>query len=457
MIQALGNRLQAIASRIVPEPFVLAVVLTAVVGAVGAFRLSSQGETDVLWTLADGWATEFMSAGLLAFALKMALILVTGHALALSPPVQSFVDRVARVPNSASTSAALVALVACASSLIHWGLGAIVGALLAREIGRNARERGVRLHYPLLGAAAYSGFAVWHGGLSGSAPVTVANDGHFLAEQLSGSYVDGVISIGDTVGGTLNLVITGTLIIAIPLVCALLTPKDKADCLPPDESQLTPLPDLRPSGATTLIERIQNHPALGMIFGAGGMLYVIAAIGTGRTTFGLDSVILLFLFSGLALQGSLTSYSKAVADGARGAGAIVLQFPFYFGMLGLMKAGGLITAFSNALVSVSTQTTFPLFAFLSAGAVNFFVPSGGGQWAVQGEILLTAGDRLGVDPITTIMAFSYGDAWTNLLQPFWALPLLGIMGLKAKDIIGYTAVILLIMAVIVGVGLLLLG
>lgn len=457
MIQALGHRLQAIASRAVPEPFVLAVILTVVVAVMGATRLSALGESDVFWTLADGWTAEFMSAGLLAFALKMALILVTGHALALSPPVQSFVDRIARVPNSAATSAALVAFVACASSLIHWGLGAIVGALLAREIGRNARERGVRLHYPLLGAAAYSGFAVWHGGLSGSAPVTVANEGHFLADQLSGSFAEGVVSMGSTVGGTLNLVITGALIVAIPLACALLTPKDQSDYLPPDESQLTPLPDLRPSGELSAIERIQSHPALGILFGAGGTAFVVASIGTGRTTFGLNSVILLFLFLGLALQGSLTSYSKAVADGARGAGAIVLQFPFYFGILGLMKAGGLITAFSSGLVSVSSQTTFPLFAFLSAGIVNFFVPSGGGQWAVQGEILLTAGERLGVDPITTIMAFSYGDAWTNLLQPFWALPLLGIMGLKAKDIIGYTAVILLVMAAIVGVGLLALG
>lgn len=457
MIQALGKRLQSIASRAVPEPFVLAVILTMLVGLMAAIPLTMGGEEGVLWVLADGWSAEFMNPVLLAFALKMALILVTGHALALSPPVQSFVDRVARVPNSAASSAALVAFVACAASLIHWGLGAIVGALLAREIGRNARERGVRLHYPLLGAAAYSGFAVWHGGLSGSAPVTVANADHFLAEQLSGSFNEGIISMSDTVGGTLNMVITGTLIIAIPMVCGLLTPKEKSDYLPPDESQLAPLPDLRPGRATTLVERMQNHPALGMIFGAGGMLFVIASLGTGRTTFGLDSVILLFLFLGLALQGSLTSYSKAVADGARGAGAIVLQFPFYFGILGIMKAGGLIVAFSSVLVSISTQTTFPLFAFLSAGVVNFFVPSGGGQWAVQGEILLTAGDRLGVDPITTIMAFSYGDAWTNLLQPFWALPLLGIMGLKAKDIIGYTAVILLLMGAIVCTGLLILG
>jgi short-chain fatty acids transporter len=442
----------------VPEPFVLAIVLTLIVGTIGAIRLKTLGTDDVFWTLADGWTTDFMSAGLLAFALKMALILVTGHALALSPAVQKFVDTIARMPKSAAMAAAVVALVACLSSLIHWGLGAIVGALLAREIGRSARERGVPLHYPLLGAAAYSGFAVWHGGLSGSAPVTVATPDHFLAETLASLGVaEGVIPVGDTLWGPLNLVITGTLVLVIPLACALLTPKDPADFSAPDETQLAPLPDLIGTPGDGLLDRVQSSPFLGAVVGTFGVAVVVASMATTRTTFGLNTVILLFLFAGIALQGSLIAYSRAVADGARGAGAIVLQFPFYFGILGLMKASGLVTAFSSLLSSVSGTTTFPLVAFLSAGVVNFFVPSGGGQWAVQGEILLRAGSELGVDPVTTIMAFSYGDAWTNLLQPFWALPLLGIMGLKAKEIIGYTAAILLVMGAVVCGGLLLFG
>ena len=458
MIRALGERLQRIAARTVPEPFVLALVLTLVVGAIGAIRLQSVGTDEIFWTLADGWSAEFMSAGLLAFALKMALILVTGHALALSPPVQRFVGMVAQMPKSAAMAAAVVALVACISSLIHWGLGAIVGALLAREIGRSARERGVALHYPLLGAAAYSGFAVWHGGLSGSAPVTVATPGHFLAETLGGLGVtDGILPVGETLWGPLNLVITGTLIVLIPLVCALLTPKDESEFLAPDETQLAPLPDLTASTGDGPLDRLQSHRLFGGAIGAFGVSVVVASMVTGRATFGLSTVILLFLFVGITLQGSLIAYSRAVADGARGAGAIVLQFPFYFGILGLMKASGLVAAFSSVLVSISGTTTFPVVAFLSAGVVNFFVPSGGGQWAVQGEILLTAGSELGVDPVTTIMAFSYGDAWTNLLQPFWALPLLGIMGLKAKEIIGYTAAILLVMGAVVCTGLLILG
>ena len=458
MMRALGERLSRIASRTVPEPFVLALVLTLVVGVIGAIRLQAMGTDAIFWTLADGWTSEFMSAGLLAFALKMALILVTGHALALSPAVQRFVGAVAQMPKSAAMAAAVVALVACISSLVHWGLGAIVGALLAREIGRSARERGVALHYPLLGAAAYSGFAVWHGGLSGSAPVTVATPGHFLAGTLAEvGIADGVVPVGDTLWGPLNLIITGALVVLIPLACALLTPKDESEYSAPDETQLAPLPDLRGSTGDGPLDRLQSNPLFGGAIGTFGASVVIASMVSDRATFGLNTVILLFLFAGIALQGSLIAYSRAVSDGARGAGAIVLQFPFYFGILGLMKASGLVAGFSSVLASISGTTTFPILAFFSAGVVNFFVPSGGGQWAVQGEILMRAGSSLGVDPVTTIMAFSYGDAWTNLLQPFWALPLLGIMGLKAKEIIGYTAAILLVMGVVVCTGLLVFG
>lgn len=460
MIARVGEALQRWAGRAVPDPFVLALGLTGVTALAGWVRLAGAAEppAEVGWTLFAGWFGEFTSKPLLAFALMMALILVTGHALALSPAVQRFVRAVAGIPRGPGSAAALVALVACCAAVVHWGLGAIVGALVAREIGRNAAERGVSIHYPLLGAAAYSGFAVWHGGLSGSAPVTVAAPGHFLAERLAGTWEGGVVPVSATLAGPLNLAITGTLVVLIPIACALLVPRDPADWAGPREDQLAPLPELgRRDGAGGALDRLQNHPLPGRVVGALGVAVLIGAMVSGRATFNLDTVVMLFLFAGILLHGSLLAYGAAIADGARGAGAILLQFPFYFGILGLMKASGLIAALSGSLVAASTATTFPILAFVSAGVVNFFIPSGGGQWAVQGQLLLDAGSSLGVDPVTTIMAFSYGDAWTNLLQPFWALPLLGIMGLRARDIIGYTAVVLLLMGAVVPLGLLLLG
>lgn len=452
MLARVGQALQRLASRIVPDPFLLALGLTVVVALIAAARLSALGAPDVAWTIADGWFDGFSGAGGLAFALQMCLILVTGHALALSPPVQRVVRSIARLPHHAAAASALVAFVACVAGVVHWGLGAIVGALLAREIGRFAREEGIPVHYPLLGAAAYSGLAVWHGGLSGSAPLKVAEEGHFLADSI------GVVPLSQTLASPMNLVITGALLLLIPLVYHLLTPHSVDDLVLPGQLDGDDL--LLPAGgedAHGIVASVQRSPWVGRLLGGAGVAAVITGLAADRYAFDVNTVNALFLFVGITLQGSVSRYVAAVADGARGAGAIVLQFPFYFGLLGIMRAGELVGWLSELLVELSNATTFPVLAFLCAGIVNFFVPSGGGQWAVQGQILLSAGSSLGVPAPTTIMAFAYGDAWTNMLQPFWALPLLGIMGLRARDIIGYTAVIFVLIAVVVPVGLLVLG
>lgn len=446
MIARLGKVLARVAARVVPDPFILALGLTLFVMGVGALGLALADEPPadgVGWTVLVGWAKGFSSGPLLAFALQMCLVLVTGHALALSPPVQQAVRAIARVPKSAAAAAVLVATVACLAGVVHWGLGAIVGAFLAREIGRHAPARGLKLHYPLLGAAAYAGLAVWHGGLSGSAPLKVAEQGHFAAD------IAGVIPISETLFSPLNLVVTGTLLVLIPLLFYVMTPRDTDDYVPPDPDQLAPVPPRERQPVDSVPAWLQETPAVGLCVGVAGVAFVVVALAAGRLRFDLNLVNLFFLFLGLAFQGSIRHYVEAIADGARGAGAIILQFPFYFGILGVMKAAGMIDWISRWFVDIASERSLPVLSYLSAGVVNFLVPSGGGQWAVQGEVMLRAGHALGVDPGLTVMAFSYGDAWTNMLQPFWALPLLGIMGLKARDIIGYTAVVFLLMAVVV--------
>lgn len=448
MIAKLGTTMSRWASRWVPDPFVLALLLTAVVFCVGAIRLSvapEAPEDGVFWTLAIGWFDGFKLSGGLAFALQMCFVLVTGTAMALSPPVQSAISRLAGMPRSAASATALVALVSCIAALVHWGLGAIAGALLARELGRHAADRGLKIHYPLLGAAAYAGMAVWHGGLSGSAPLKVAEAGD--------------IALGDMLGSTLNLVVCGTLLVAIPALFAVLTPKHGSELVPPDPKSLAPLRQREDRDITSPVMWLQESASVGRVIGSVGLAFVVVALAGPRMSFDINSVNLLFLFLGLTLQGSLRHYVEAVTDGAKAAGAIIIQFPLYFGILGLMKASGMVKWISDGLVELSagSKAAFPIIDFFSAGLVNMFVPSGGGQWAVQKDILLEAGAEIGVDPVTTIMAFSYGDAWTNMLQPFWALPLLGIMGLRAKDIIGYTATVFLLMLVMVPVLLVLLS
>ncbi len=466
MIARIGSALNRWSRRWVPDPFVLCLGLTLFVIGIGVIRIASGSApttagtwagTDVAvdrgmaWTIMGGWIGEMTRSVWLAFALKMCLILVTGHALALSPPVQRLIRRIARVPKTAAGATLIVSVVACLSALVHWGLGAIAGALLAREIGRNSADAGLKVHYPLLGAAAYTGLAVWHGGFTGSAPTKVAGAGHAHESLI------GVVPMSGTVFSGLNLLITGALVLCIPALLWALTPKDEREFVPPDEDQLKPLPERTPQPIDTPVHWLLESNVPGTLVGGAGVLALLWARFAGHMEIKLDWVVLFFVFLSLAVQGSLRHYVDAIADGARGAGAIILQFPFYFGILGVMKATGMVKWISDFMVDISSSTTLPVFTFLSAGLVNMFVPSGGGQWAVQGDIVLNAGAAAGVDPTTTIMAFSYGDQWSNMLQPFWALPLLGIMGLRARDIIGYTAVVFIMMGILVPVLLVIAG
>ncbi len=444
MIGAAVERLQRVAARVVPDPFVLALGLTGLVAALSALRIAGGavegGDAGLVWTLWRGWFGGFSGTGGLAFALQMALVLVSGHALAESPPVRRGIDALAARVRGPSSAAVLVTLVSCGAALLNWGLGAVAGALVARRVRVHAAVRGVPIAYPVLGAAAYAGMAVWHGGMSGSAPLKVAESGHFLEATL------GVVPLGQTLGGALNLCVTPALIAVFVLLTVLMSRSAGAQVPAPDGGEAA-VPAAGDASAGV------SSSWLGWLAGGGLGALVVAAAVTGRTAVDINLVNAAFVALGLVAHGSVQRYVDAVAEGARGAGAIVLQFPFYFGIIGLMQAGGLIEWASDALVSVASPASFPAVAFVLAGVTNFFVPSGGGQWAVQGPILAEAGMSLGVDASTIVMAFAYGDAWTNLIQPFWALPLLAVMGLRARDIIGYTAVLCVSMFVVVLVGL----
>jgi short-chain fatty acids transporter len=146
----------------------------------------------------------------------------------------------------------------------------------------------------------------------------------------------------------------------------------------------------------------------------------------------------------LLLHGNFYRFLKAIEQAIGGVSGILIQFPLYFGIMGIMNNSGMVQDFSQFFVSISSEFSFPIFTFISAGIVNIFVPSGGGQWVVQGPIILQAADALGVALPKSILALAYGDQLTNMLQPFWALPLLGITGLKAKDILPFTLILFLI-------------
>lgn len=455
MIERLGARASRVAERIFPDPFVFAILLTFLTAAL-ALALTPVRPLALIqaWMGPKG----FFSDWILTFASQMCLILVTGHALASTPLVSGAIARLARLPRSSGGAAALVAAAAIVAALLNWGLGLIVGALLAREVGVSARRRGVKVHYPLVVAAGYVGLMAWHGGFSGSAPLKVTNvaDIAGLVGAETAARV-GPLPLDRTIGSALNLAVTGGILVLVPAFFYLLAPRSPDAVREAPEELLAAAEAARPATPVSLGERLTESYALGLGIAAAGFVYLALFYGDGGL-FRLDpnKMNLTLLFLGLALHGTPGRYVRAVEQAVRGCGGIILQFPFYAGIMGIMQGSGLVEVFAGWANAVSTPSTLPLMTFLAACLVNLFIPSGGGQWAVQGPIVVAAALAIGVPVEKVVMALAYGDECTNMLQPFWALPLLGVTGLRAGDIMGYTAVVMLLALPIYIVPLLLL-
>ncbi|MBR7023485.1 MAG: short-chain fatty acid transporter, partial [Bacteroidales bacterium] len=337
---------------------------------------------------------------------------------------------------------------------LNWGFGLIVGVIFAKEIAKKLKG----VDYRLLIASAYSGFVVWHAGLSGSIPLTMATEGSNLEAVTKGALTHPV-PIGQTILAPQNLIMVVAVIVAIVVVNSLMHPKDnQVVSIEPSllfEEEPKPVPK-----ATSPAEKMENSRVLSWIISILGLSYLVIKLFFKGGSFDLGAVIMLFLFLGIILHGTPLAYVRAFGKSVNGAAGILLQFPFYAGIMGIITGVGesgicLGEVISNACVSISTPKTYPLFTFFCAAILNMFVPSGGGHWAIQAPIMFTAGAALGVDAGLTGMAISWGDAWTNLIQPFWALPALAIAKLSAKDIMGFCIIDLFVTGLIICVGLLL--
>lgn len=427
----LGDSAAGWARRIVPDPFVIAIILAVVTLGLGSVA-GSQGILDLCASMASG----MLEPGLLAFGFQMALILVTGHALASSRSVKGILNRLAAIPRTTSQAASLVAFTAMVLALLNWGLGLVGGAFFAREVGRSFRKRGLELNYSLVGAAGYMGLLIWHGGLSGSAPLKVAIDGPF------GPALD----VSETLFSPLNVTVAGFLLLVIPLLFGSLggsrakAPETRARADRDEEESSGETS----SGIPGWLDQSILISACVFVPMAVFLIAQLRANGTGAVN--LNFIIIAFWFAGLVLHRGPMAYARAFGSGAKEAAGILLQFPLYFGILAAARDSGLLTIIARSFAEwsvsiqdfVSPHVSAPIATFLSSALVNLFVPSGGGQWVLQSPIIQESIQLLGVDRAKMVMAFSYGDEITNMLQPFWALPLLSITGLKARDVMGYT-------------------
>ena len=434
MLQRLSRPAVKLVERYLPDPYIFVLLLT-IVAAVAAMLFEQRSPLAVMQYWGDGFW------GLLSFSMQMLLVLVTGFMLANSPPIKRLLDRLAATARTPASAIILVTLVSLAASWINWGFGLVIGALFAKALARQ-----IRVDYRLLIASAYSGFVVWHGGLAGSIPLTIATPGHFSEDQI------GIIPTSQTIFAGYNLIIVVALFVIMPLINRWMMPSEDESVFVSREQLAEPESPDR-NAIERPADRLENSTLLSMLVGVPGLLYLVHYFFFAGGGLNLNSVNFLFLSLAIVLHRTPRSLLASLNEAIKGGAGIVIQFPFYAGIMGIMMQSGLAQSLSELFVAIANADTLPFWSFISAGIVNLFVPSGGGQWAVQAPVMLPAAEALGADVSRVAMGVAWGDAWTNLLQPFWALPVLAIAGLNAKDIMGFCLIQLVVTGVVIGLGL----
>ena len=412
--------------RYTPDPFVIALLLTVATFALAVMGTDSQPLETVQW-----WGSGFW--GLAEFTLKMAMILLTGYVVAKSPPVQWFLLSLIKHVKTPTQAVLFCTFAAMIASWINWGFGLVVGGVVALEVAKRVPAAPFRV----LVAASYSGFLVWHAGLSGSIPLALNTETDKITQELVGF----TVPLSQTTFGTVNLIALASIVILLPTVnWCMLKFVGKEQAASDIETRPAVQASVENQELSTWLER--SFLLAGLVGGL-GLLFLASTLFDGTFQLNLDSVMFVFFIAGLLLHGSPRAFIESVQEAVPKIAPILIQYPLYAGIMALLVKTGLASQMSEYFVSVANADTLPLMTFYSAGLVNLFVPSGGGQWAVQAPVVLPAVEQLGADLDKTIMAFVWGDAWTNMLQPFWAVPLLSIAGMRIKDIIGLLLVVLI--------------
>jgi len=387
--------------------------------------------------------------------MQVVATLLFGYVLASSPPVRAAIGRLAQIPKNAGHVLMMVSATAIIFGIINWAVGLIVGAIAAQELCRQARRRGIKVHYPLAAAAGFSAL-LCNIAFSASAPLLSNTEGHFLHAEI------GLIPITETILAPYNIIVVLAYLTVMPLVIRAMMPREEDIIEVPLEEPHTASAENRKitkkelmeetSHIRTIAEKLEHSRLVIAIPVVAGLGYLIYFFSTKGFDLNLNIVNFALLIAGLIAYKTPIAYVKGVEHGIGACGQVVLQFPFYAGIMGMMSSSGLVTVFAQWVAAVSTTFTLPLTAMLSAGIVNLVVPSAGGQWAVQGPVLIEAAQALEADIGLVIMAFTYGDQMTNGVQPMWMLPLLGVVALEAKAILGYTAIMMLFACLIFGLG-----
>ena len=431
-----------------PDAFIFVIVLSVLTFLLAVFNTDSS----IIETF-EAWGTGLPK--LFTFTAQICIIMITAHALAHTKPVENILSKIGSYPASQIQAYALVTFISGLASLFAWSFGLIVGGIVSKFVAIGCAKKRIKIHYPLLVASAYSGYVIWHMGYSSSAALFVSSADHSLIDKI------GIIPVTDTIFNPFNITIAIFTLLIITIVNPLMRPNNDSEINEID-SNVFRFTDKSDSDDMNKKIRspaqvIENNRFISFSLAISLLLFIGLIFYKKGFSLDLNIVSWSFLGIGLLLSNSPIHYVKLVNRASITVGPIILQYPFYAGIMGIMADTGLINVLAEKISSIATADTLGFYSFLSGGLVNMFIPSGGGQWAVQGPVMIEAANYLNVKPYVIVLGVAYGDQWTNMIQPFWTIPLLAIAGLHMRQIMGYTFVIFIITGVIYGSAMLYLG
>lgn len=427
-----------------PDPFVFAIGLT-ILTMILAMLVQGQG----FIAATTSWGSGFWN--LLTFTTQMAVILAMGYVLAKAPIIDRFLNRIVLLVHTPKMAIIVATLVGGIGSYLNWGFGLVIGGIIAKKLA--LKVKGV--HYPLIIAAAYSGFTLYGLGFSASIPVLISTAGHPMEGNM------GLVSLAETIFSAPMLITSLVVIITLPLLNAWLHPKKKENIIEINpaveaQEQVGVASTVSTYEEPTLATKLNNSRLLSLAIGGIGVIYVVASFNQGGKL-DLNMINFIILFLGIILLGTPANYVSSLNEGIKTISGIILQYPFYAGIMAIMAGSGLVDTFAHWFVQFSTVETLPFWGLISSFFINFFAPSAGGHWVVQGPFMIDAAKELGASISQTSMAVMLGNAWNDLVQPFWILPALALSGLKLKDVMGYTVVMMFWIGIVYSAAVLLWG
>jgi short-chain fatty acids transporter len=450
-IQRISEKALYVTRRYMPAPYLFALILTLIAAALALTVTRTPPLKLVGYWYAGLWE-------ILVFTAQMVLMLMCGHALVDAPVVKRALDRFSRLPKDGRQAGVIIFLASWTAALFNWGFCLVVAGVLVRETGK--RLPNVSKAY--LAAAGYTGFAVWASGLSSSIALVSATAGSAMniIEQLAHH----TVSLRETLWTPYNIFGVVGMGVLMPLLfwrvympgrdgetatlnvlreANAASGQPTADAVPHDEeSRRTPAQRIEESRWITVSL---------LVMAAG---YIYSKVHAGTFSMDLNMMIFFLLITGWTLHGTPIRYMRAFHEGGKAAGPLMLAYPIYGGILGLIRDTGLADWFASLFVAISTAYTLPFWSYVSSNLITLFVPSGGGHWAVQGPIMVKAALRLDASLPKTAMAVAFGEQTANLIQPFWALPIVSIAGVSIREMMGYCLLALVIAFPLFGLALL---